>query len=86
MSPARDQLALYTLPVYITRARCGHRIPKVLEPCKAWLLSKAIPALSARFSLNFHVFRINEINRASVFQHPTANFSFAIGDQIPGHE
>ena len=24
MSPARDQLALYTLPVYITR--CGHRI------------------------------------------------------------
>ena len=26
MSPARDQLALKTLPAYITRARCGHRI------------------------------------------------------------
>ena len=26
MSPARDQLALKTLPVYNTRAHCGHRV------------------------------------------------------------
>ena len=40
-------------------------VPKVLEPCKAWLLPEAIPALSARFSLYFRVFWTNETNTSS---------------------